>query len=197
MNSIKINNVVNLKQDEGLEVDFKRIRKSLGFTQQYVADRINKTVLSYNLIENGKLSPNQITLARIKKVFGIDQNLNQPSAHILNQIIECNDIFFHPEEGIEDNAINLVMAFRELCFDYYKLLKNEDFIERERRKFDLQLSLSTLIKKLNIDKIRYNSFLDSVSKRLYISLTAYSSNEQNIIYQRDENNELIYSDNDI
>tara|TARA_X000000368_G_scaffold393612_1_gene359475 strand:+ start:756 stop:1349 length:594 start_codon:yes stop_codon:yes gene_type:complete len=197
MNTIKNINVVNIKQDEGLEVDFKRIRKSLGYTQQYVADKINKTVLSYNLIENRKLSPNQITLARINKVFGINQNLNQPAAHILNQIIICKDIFFHPNEGIEDDSINLVVAFRELCFDYYKLLNNEDFIERERKKFELQLSLSSLIKKLNLNKIRYSSYLDDLSKRLNISITTYSNNDRATIYQIDENNEPIYTDHDI
>ena len=118
-------------------------------------------------------------------------------AHILNQIIICKDIFFHPNEGIEDDSINLVIAFRELCFDYYKLLNNEDFIERERKKFELQLSLSSLIKKLNLNKIRYSSYLDDLSKRLNISITAYSNNDRATIYQIDENNEPIYTDHDI
>ena len=204
MSNAKNLKLVDFNSVNGNKYSYKYFRKNLGLTQKEVAEKTDITVLAYNLIENQKLNPSSITAIRIEKILGINKKINEPSYYLLNQIISCNEIFFHPEQGIDEHNIDLVIKFRELCMNYYQSLSNDDFIKRENDKFIIQTELGNLIKELNHNKIKYSSYLQEEGKViLFISISNLSDNtNRNEIeefveaneFQCDENNEPIFND---
>lgn len=47
----------------------KSYRNNLGYTQQYVAEKLGITVSSYNMIENGRRNPSLILAKKISLLF--------------------------------------------------------------------------------------------------------------------------------
>lgn len=82
------------------------LRQSLGYTQEYVADRATITVTFLSLIENGKKAPSDETLEKLSEVYkvppylfswnetGVKQTANAEERKLLSRIDEFVELLF-------------------------------------------------------------------------------------------------------